>query len=198
MNTNKKVTLQHMQDMAEKYGIHHVASLQAVHEVECRGNGFNGDGTPVILFERHIFRQRLTANKKFTALAKAEKERPDLCNKNAGGYGLYSQQHQRLASAANYDRNSALESCSWGIGQVMGYHWLSLGYVSLQEFINEMYKDEATQLDAMCRYIKVNRLINALNNQDWKAFAKGYNGIAYAKNKYDIKLANAFKKFNQV
>ena len=62
-----------MQDMAEKYGIHHVASLQAVHEVECRGNGFNGDGTPVILFERHIFRQRLTANKKFTALAKAEK-----------------------------------------------------------------------------------------------------------------------------
>lgn len=195
MNTNKKVTLQ---DMAEKYGIHHVASLQAVHEVECRGNGFNGDGTPVILFERHIFRQRLTANKKFTALAKAEKERPDLCNKNAGGYGLYSQQHQRLASAANYDRNSALESCSWGIGQVMGYHWLSLGYVSLQEFINEMYKDEATQLDAMCRYIKVNRLINALNNQDWKAFAKGYNGIAYAKNKYDIKLANAFKKFNQV
>ena len=197
MSENKKTTLQQMRDMAKLYGIQNVALLQAVHEVECRGNGFNDDGTPVILFERHVFRQRLNANKKFTALAKAEKERPDLCSKNAGGYGLYSQQHQRLASATNYDRTSALESCSWGIGQVMGYHWESLGYVSLQAFINEMYRNEASQLNAMCRYIKANNLTNALNNQDWKSFAKGYNGIAYAKNKYDTKLANAFKKFNR-
>lgn len=197
MSENKKITLQQMRDMAKLYGIQNVALLQAVHEVECRGNGFNDDGTPVILFERHVFRQRLNANKKFTALAKAEKERPDLCSKNAGGYGLYSQQHQRLASATNYDRTSALESCSWGIGQVMGYHWESLGYVSLQAFVNEMYRNEASQLNAMCRYIKANNLTNALNKQDWKSFAKGYNGIAYAKNKYDTKLANAFKKFNQ-
>ena len=140
-----------------------------------------------------MFRQRLNANKKFTALAKAEKERPDLCSKNAGGYGLYSQQHQRLASATNYDRTSALESCSWGIGQVMGYHWYNLGYDSIQDFVNAMYKDEESQLEAMCRYIEINGLVDALKNKDWKAFALGYNGKAYAKNNYDTKLANAYK-----
>ena len=50
-----------------------------------------------------------------------------------------------------------------------GYHWYALGYESLQAFINAMYKDETSQLEAMCRYIKVNGLINALKNKDWKA-----------------------------
>ena len=68
------------------------------------------------------------------------------------------------------------------------------GYASLQSFIDAMYKDEASQLDAMCRYIKVNNLISALKNKDWKAFARGYNGRNYAINKYDVKLADAYKK----
>lgn len=59
-----------------------------------------------------------------------------------------------------------------------------------------MYKDEASQLDAMCRYIKVNNLVNALKNKDWKTFAKGYNGKNYAINNYDVKLANAYKKWS--
>lgn len=192
---SKKITIAQMQALATQYGIKKVASLQTVHEIECRGNGFNEDGTPVILFERHIFRQRLIANKRFSTLEKVEKERPDLCSKSAGGYGVYSQQHQKLAQAANYDRISALESCSWGLGQVMGYHWQSLGYISIQAFVNAMYKDEASQLEAMCKYLKVNNLINTLNNQNWSAFALGYNGKAYKKNNYDIKLANAYKKF---
>ena len=57
-----------------------------------------------------------------------------------------------------------------------------------------MYKDEASQLDAMCRYIKVNNLVSALKNKDWKVFARGYNGRNYAINKYDVKLAVAYKK----
>ena len=190
----KKLTIEQIQQQAEKLGIE-TAALQAIHEVECRGSGFNPDNTPVILFERHVMRQRLIANKRDFDLRIMLIERPDLCNKSSGAYGLYSAQHGRLAAAAEYHRESALESCSWGIGQVMGYHWQSLGYTSLQAFINAMYKDEASQLDAMCRYITVNNLVNALKSKDWKAFALGYNGKAYAKNNYDIKLANAYKKF---
>ena len=142
-------------------------------------------------------RQRLIAGKLFSIAEKMEVKQPNLCSKTSGDYGLYSAQHGRLAAAAEYHRESALESCSWGIGQVMGYHWKSLGYKSLQAFVNAMYKDEASQLDAMCRYIKVNGLINALKNKDWKAFARGYNGPAFAKNNYDVKLANAYKKWSQ-
>jgi len=59
-----------------------------------------------------------------------------------------------------------------------------------------MYQDEASQLDAMCRYIEVNGLVNPLKNKDWKSFARGYNGVAYSKNNYDVKLANAYKKWS--
>ena len=45
----------------------------------------------------------------------------------------------------------------------------------------------------MCRYIKV----NTLKNKDWKAFARGYNGIVFANNNYDVKLANTYKKWNE-
>ncbi len=190
----KKLTEEQIQSQARALGIE-AAALKAVIEVECKGSGFNSDNTPVILFERHVMRQRLIANGQLKVVDQMMIKRPDLCSKTAGGYGLYSAQHGRLNAAAQYHRASALESASWGIGQVMGYHWQSLGYKSLQAFVNAMYKDEASQLDAMCRYIKVNGLINALKNKDWKAFARGYNGVAYAKNSYDIKLANAYKKW---
>ncbi|MFW1733806.1 N-acetylmuramidase family protein [Acinetobacter sp. ULE_I001] len=190
---NKKLTNQQINDQAKDLDVE-VAALQAVIEVECRGSGFNADNRPVILFERHIMRQRLIANGKSDIAQTMMIKRPDLCNTTTGEYGLYSAQNGRLNAASQYDRTSALESCSWGLGQVMGYHWQALEYSSLQAFINAMYKDEASQLDAMCRYIKVNNLINALKNKDWKAFARRYNGIAYTKNSYDVKLGNAYKK----
>ncbi|AOA58906.1 N-acetylmuramidase family protein [Acinetobacter larvae] len=190
----KKLTQQQIEAQATALAVS-VAALRAVIEVECRNSGFNLDGTPVILFERHVFRQRLIANGKANIAAQAMRERPDLCNTSSGNYGLYSAQHGRLNVAAQYHRDSALESASWGLGQVMGYHWKSLGYASLQTFINAMYRDEASQLEAMCGYIKVNNLVKALKNKDWKAFARGYNGPAYAINKYDVKLAAAYKKW---
>lgn len=193
---SKKLTEAQIAAQAKALGIE-VAALRAVIEVECKGSGFNADGAPVILFERHVMRQRLIANKRDIDLNLISAERPDLCSKSTGAYGLYSAQHGRLNAAAQYHRDSALESASWGIGQVMGYHWKALGYLSLQTFINAMYKDEASQLDAMCRYIKVNNLVNALKNKDWKAFARGYNGAAYAKNSYDVKLGNAYKKWSK-
>jgi hypothetical protein len=191
----KKLTEDQIQSQARALGIE-AAALKAVIGVECKGSGFNADSTPVILFERHVMRQQLLKNGQSKVVDQMMIKRPDLCSKTAGGYGLYSAQHGRLNAAAQYHRVSALESASWGIGQVMGYHWKLLGYASLQGFVNAMYEDEASQLDAMCRYIRVNGLVNALKKKDWKAFAKGYNGVAYVKNSYDIKLANAYKKWS--
>lgn len=191
---SKKITLQQINDAAKSINVP-VAALRAVMQVECKGSGFNADGTPVILFERHVFRQRLIANGKSNIATKAMKERPDLCNTTAGGYGLLFAQHGRLNAASQYDRTSALESASWGLGQVMGYHWKDLGYTSIQAFINAMYKDEASQLEAMCKFIKTNGLDQYLRNLDWVGFAFRYNGTNYKANQYDTKLAAAHKEF---
>lgn len=191
---NKKITLAQIEAAAKSINVP-VPALRAVMQVECRGSGFNSDGSPVILFERHVFRQRLIANGKAGMAIQAERERPDLCSTATGAYGLPSAQHGRLNAACMYDRASALESASWGLGQVMGYHWSSLGYASLQAFINAMYRDEASQLDAMCRFIKTNRLDDELRRLDWAGFARGYNGPAYKKNRYDEKLAAAYRGY---
>lgn len=178
--------------ISHDYGIH-TKNLKAVIQVECKGSGFNADGTPVILYERHKFFEGLRAIRWFTKSREWFVAYPDLCNPNAGGYGKYSDQHNKLARAANLNREVALESCSWGIGQVMGYHWKSLGYKSIQDFVNCMYESEAKQLEAMCKFIRVNGLIKYLNNQDWAGFALRYNGKAYKKNNYDVKLQEAFE-----
>jgi hypothetical protein len=89
-------------------------ALWAVMTVETRGCGFLRDKKPVILFERHWFR-KLT-NGKFDAIA------PDLSNKTPGGYGSVNDQHERLARAIGLDRQAALSSASWGLGQVMGFN----------------------------------------------------------------------------
>ena len=190
----KKLTLIEIEERARHYGIK-VAALRAVIEVECKASGFNDDGTPVILYERHKFYEGLRAIGWITKSSEWYAAYPDLCNPNSGGYGKYSEQHLKLARASKLNREVALESCSWGVGQVMGYHWKALGYTTLQQFINCMYKSEYEQLDAMCRYIKHNGLIKYINANDWVGFALRYNGKAYKKNNYDVKLRDAYKKF---
>lgn len=194
--TNKSITDAQIREQASKLGVE-AAALKAVIEVEAKSSGFNQDGTPVILYERHKFYEGLQAINWITKSKEWFKQYPDLCNPSPGGYGKYSEQHGKLARASKLNREVALESCSWGLGQVMGYHWKSLCYESLQSFINAMYKDEASQLDAMCRYISVNNLVNAAKSKDWKAFARGYNGKNYAINSYDTKLATAYAKWKK-
>lgn len=191
----KILTNEQIKDLANKHGIEY-ACLKAVVEVEASGKGFIGD-LPKILYEPHIMYRLLTKKNYITIRNNLMKAHPNLCYPRWGTYkyGAESIQHRRLEIASQYNRDTALESCSWGLGQVMGYHWKSLGYESLQAFINDMYESEAKQLEAMIRFIKVNGLLLALKNKDWVKFARGYNGAGYAKNKYHIKLANAYAKY---
>ena len=165
-----------------------VASIKAVAEVESAGSGFLSDGQPKILFERHYF-SRLTGGK-------YDKSYPDISYPKWGGYGATNRQHARLTQATMLDRNAALMSASWGKFQIMGEHWKKLGYSTLQEFINAMYSSEAGQLNAFVRYIKVFGLQKAIQNKDWKTFARLYNGANYAVNKYDVKMAQSYKKYS--
>lgn len=191
----KTLTNEQIKDLANKHGIEY-AGLKAVVEVEASGKGFIGD-VPKILYEPHIMYRLLTKKNYITIRNNLMKAHPNLCYPRWGTYkyGAESIQHRRLEIASQFNRDTALESCSWGLGQVMGYHWKSLGYESLQAFINDMYESEAKQLEAMIRFLKVNDLLLALKNKDWVKFARGYNGSGYAKNKYHIKLANAYAKY---
>lgn len=158
------------------------ADLWAVIGVETSGCGYLPDRRVKILFERHVF-SRLTG-RRFDAM------HPSVSNPAAGGYGRGgAAQYERLAAAMALDPDAALQSCSWGMGQVMGYHAKSLGFGDARNMVGLMRDSESVQLEAMARYIETNGLAGALRANDWARFARGYNGANYHINRYDTRLA---------
>ena len=158
----------------------------AVVTVETAGFGFLRDRRPQILFERHIFHQRTAG--RFDA------EHADISNPTRGGYSFGAAEYPRLERAMALDEATALESASWGVGQVMGFNHKPAGFDTAKAMVEAMVLNEDVQLLAMANFIKANDLATALKNQDWAAFARGYNGPAFAENKYDEKLLNAHAK----
>jgi hypothetical protein len=175
-------------EVIDKMGIG-PAELWAALNVETRGCGFMQDRRPFILYERHIFSRE--------TLHKYDAAYPDISNKEAGGYGAGGDnQYQRLVRAIALDRKAALDSTSWGIGQVMGFNAEIAGYADVEAMVSEMMISERNQLVAMAGEITHNKLERALKAHDWAAFARGYNGSAYAKNHYDTRLAAAYQKYS--
>ena len=164
-----------------------VAAIKAVAEVESGGEGFLPDGRPKILFERHQFRK--FTNGEFDAT------HPGISNKKARGYGpAGAHQWDRFNEAAALNRTAAIKAASWGKFQVMGFNFAHSGFDTLEDFHAAMLKNEAEHLKACCRFITINKLDRALRNHDWVTFARGYNGEGFRENKYDEKLAAAFRK----
>lgn len=162
--------------------------LWAVLRVETLGCGFLPDRRPQILFERHVF-HHLT-NGRFDNLA------PDVSDPMPGGYGAGGvHQYDRLAQAMSLNRVAALQSASWGIGQVMGRNAEMVGFPDVETMVREMVASEDGQLHAMAAFVKAAGIDAALQRKDWTAFAKAYNGNNYAEKGYDTKLADACMHF---
>lgn len=171
-----------------------VPSVKAVKEVEAPNGGFLKDGRVTILYERHVMYRQLYANG-IDPDVWANKY-PEIVNKKTGGYQGGAKEHDRLAQAKTIHLKSALESASWGAYQIMGFHWKSLGFSSVEEFVAAMSQSERKQLEVFVKFISNDPvLLKAIRNDDWPAFAKRYNGSNYAKNKYDVKLEAAFRKY---
>jgi hypothetical protein len=159
-----------------------LTALWAVLAVETSGCGFLADRRPQILFERHWF-SKLT-NGRFDA------NHSDISNRTTGGYGTRgAAQYDRLARAIKLDRKAALQSTSWGLGQVMGFNAETVGFKNVEEMVKACVESEDGQMRAMCGFITSAKLNKQLREKDWAGFALRYNGTEFQKNKYDEKLA---------
>jgi hypothetical protein len=155
--------------------------------VETAGCGFLADRRPQILFERHIF-HRLT-NGRF--------DDGDISDPTPGGYGATgANQYDRLAKAVALDPEAALQSASWGLGQILGTNFAAAGFTSVDAMVQAMVDGEDAQLAAVGAFIVANRLDAALEAHDWTSFARGYNGPGFASNQYDVRLRGEFQKFS--
>lgn len=168
-----------------------IAVLRAVMQVESSGKAFHSDGRPIILNEPHVFYRELGVG--------ARRDRAVTAGlayrtwKTKPYPRTQAERYAWLDQAMAIDRNAALRSCSWGLGQVMGFNHKTCGFDSAEAFVKAMTHSEAAQLFVIARFIVGNRLQKHLRAKDWAQFARGYNGSGYATHGYHTKLARAYK-----
>lgn len=157
------------------------SSLWAVLSVETSGFGFLPDRRPKIRYERHVFHKR-------TAGIYSSRY-PNISSPTSGGTGTVANEYVRLEAAMALDRHAALDSTSWGLGQIMGFNARKMGYVDAEDMVRRFVDTEDAQLVGVQQFVLANKeLANALQGKNWKQFAFFYNGAGYAKNAYDKKL----------
>lgn len=165
----------------------HAAEIWAVVAVETKGCGYLRDRRPQILYERHIFHR----------LTRGQFDDGDISDPAPGGYGSTgAHQYERMAAAVAKDRIAALQSVSWGLGQIMGENFIAAGFQSVEDMVAAMAESEDAQLTAMGNFLAAGKLRASLQAHDWTTFARGYNGPNFATNRYDVRLNGEFQKFS--
>lgn len=171
------------------------AIIRAVYEVESRGHGFGPDGRPLILFEPHVF-SRLTGHRfdrshggvSYRTWGEKPYPRGTEAERHAANW-------DRLAYAAQLDHAAAHKACSWGAPQIMGFNHALCGYADLDTFVAAMSAGEREQLMAFVVFVKASGLEAEMRERRWEDFARRYNGPAYARHGYHLKLAAAYGRW---
>lgn len=164
------------------------AELWTVLSVETRGCGYLSDRRAVILFERHIFHQQTSGA--FDAA------NPSISSRTPGGYLGGTREYERLQQAVALNSRAALNSASWGIGQIMGFNSALAGFESVEAMVAAVAAGEDGQLVGTARFLCAQHLNAPLASHDWPTFARGYNGPDFSKNQYAERLDAAFRTFS--
>lgn len=182
--------------IAAQYGLEQ-AVVYTIQAIESGGKGYLADGRAKILFEGHVFWKELVkAGKDPNKYLKGNEDilyQKWVKTHYKGGAGEYD----RLAKAQKIDSTAALKSASWGEFQIMGNNHKTVGYSTVEAFVEAMKVPGTNNVKALMEFCKNNKLLRFINSpsKDWASFAKGYNGPGYAQNQYDKKLAAAYAKF---
>jgi peptidoglycan hydrolase-like protein with peptidoglycan-binding domain len=181
---------------ANKYNLE-VAAIKAVHEVESNGRGFL-NGKIKILFEGHVFWKEL--QKRDINPVPLQKGNEDILYKSYFSPNPYYKldQYTRLNKALSINTEAAYSAASYGLFQVMGFHYNAMQFATAKEFVDFLSVDEANQLEIFGRFLVANKLLQPLKDLNWARFASGYNGSGYKTNKYDTKLATTYAKYNKM
>ena len=177
--------------------------LHAFMDTETSGSGFDALGRPKLLFEPHKFYAYLGAGSKRDAAVRA-----GLAYPKWGEKPYPRDSYPRLIEAIKIDEAAALKSASWGLGQVMGGNFASLGYATVQDMVDDCCEDEDNHLEQMVAFIKANdidddlRALAALKRPtapaDCIGIVRVYNGPGYAKNNYHVKFSQAHNKWRNI
>lgn len=197
--SNSIIQEQDYENAANALGVE-VEVVKAIKDVESSGSGYVFSNHPKILFEGHVFWKQL----KNIHIEPSNHKDNDIL------YSTWTKDHYkgdvaeyvRLQKARQININAANASASWGLFQIMGNNYKLCGCDSISDFVKRMCMSESEQLMLFVEYIKKRKLHQYLKpdhtgNIPWAEFARRYNGAGYEKNKYHIKLKEAYEKYKK-
>jgi len=155
--------------------------------VESGGKGFGPDGRLIIRFENHHFYSHWGANHESQFNAHFKFDRPNTWQGHQFRHsdadtwqpvhtGQQQSEWTTLQLAQRYDETAALKSISMGSPQIMGGNFGLLGYSTVFQMFDDFQNDIRNQIIGLFLFIQGKNLTAALQNQDFVAFARGYNG----------------------
>lgn len=178
---------------AEELGVA-IASIKALVEVESKG-GFQPDGRPKILFERHIMHRYL--GRAGIDPAPYVQSHPNIVNPATGGYFGGVREYERLEQAKAIHPEVALLSASWGTFQIMGFRYDRAGFRNVFDFVEAMYQGVDAHLKALVAFIQYDKdLHRAMVAKDWTEFSRIYNGPSFANHDYHIRIERAYQRLS--
>lgn len=183
MNVKKE----ELMGLAESIGIEY-AALMAFISVESGGKGFINNRI-VIQFEPSWFKKKAPfAPSGLWSLNKVENQ---------------INEYKAFSNAFNKNKNAAMQSTSWGLGQIMGFHYKRLGFTSVDEMVDSFKRGEYEQVKGIVKFIATDgRLLKAIREKNWHLVATYYNGGAYKelakrynREPYDLSMEKAYQKY---
>lgn len=157
--------------------------VAAIIEVESGGKGFNPDGSLKIRFEAHIFKSELKNDPLFDQHFRLPAS--DRYNAEYFHDGLWKKIHasqgdeyRAFVIAQRLNDNATHRSTSFGVGQIMGFNALRVGYSSAKAMAESFWKGEPSQYAALFNYFLTDAaLLTAMRNKDWRRVVQLYNGV---------------------
>lgn len=178
-----------IREIAESSGLS-FAELRTFLEVESGGVGFINNKI-VIQFEPAWFKKKAPfAPSGLWSINKIENQ---------------ANEYKAFSDAFRKDPNAAMESTSWGMGQIMGFHYKRLGYKRVGDMVDDFKKGEYQQVQGVAKFIETDTaLFKAIKAKDWHLVAVKYNGAGYldlakkyGREPYNISLQKSFAKWSK-
>lgn len=157
---------------ADRLGIPTESAL-AVFYVESKQAYDLNTGLVIIRYEPHIFKR------------KSGKDVPARRGGQAAEWDNF-----RRAYVAH--PQAALDSCSYGLPQLMGFNFGVTKHPNAHEMVLAFQDSCVEQVGGFFGFVVKNKLVSAIKKQDWRAFARVYNGPG-AVDDYSTKLGRAAK-----
>jgi hypothetical protein len=175
--------------LAESIGIEY-AALMAFISVESGGAGFV-NGRIVIQFEPTWFRKKAPfAPSGLWSINKVENQIAE---------------YKAFSDAFKKNPDAAMQATSWGLGQIMGYHYGRLGFKTVGAMVDAFKTGDYQQVKGMVKFIATSpALLKAIKSKNWHLVAVNYNGGGYMelakkydREPYNISLEKAYKKYSK-